>query len=327
MTRPKIGPITGRKTDGVSRPRPRRIDVPQMGAEDVVVDRRGHAWTGTGDGTVFRVSPDGAVVAVGNTGGRPLGLELYGDDRLLVADASRGLLTMSTTTGAVESLVSDVEGRPMVFCNNAAVASGGDVWFSDSSTVYPIERWEADFVEHTETGRLICRRADGSVEVRLDGLAFANGVALAADESFVCVAESGRRTVVRLWLTGERAGTTDHLVRDLPGYPDNIARGSDGLIWVTIASPVDRMVETIRDRAPLMVRKLVTRLPEAIRPGPKRTLRVQAYDDTGTLVHDIDADPEEFHMATGVREHDGQVWLASLHEPALAVLSLPTDAD
>ena len=26
-------------------------------------------------------------------------------------------------------------------------------------------------------------------------------------------------------------------------------------------------------------------------------------------------------MVTGVREHDGQVWLGSLHEPALAVLS------
>ena len=24
-------------------------------------------------------------------------------------------------------------------------------------------------------------------------------------------------------------------------------------------------------------------------------------------------------MVTGVREHDGQVWLGSLHEPALAV--------
>ena len=31
-------------------------------------------------------------------------------------------------------------------------------------------------------------------------------------------------------------------------------------------------------------------------------------------------------MVTGVREHDGEVWLASLHEPALAVVSLPMPA-
>ena len=94
----------------------------------------------------------------------------------------------------------------MVFCNNAAVAANGDIWFSDSSTVHPIERWKADLVENTETGRLLRRRADGTVEVHVDGLAFANGVALAADESYVCVAETGRRTVVRLWLTGSGPG-------------------------------------------------------------------------------------------------------------------------
>ena len=113
---------------------------------------------------------------------------------------------------------------------------------------------------------------------------------------------------------------------DLPGYPDNIARGSDGLIWVTIASPLDPVVERLRERAPLVVRKAATRLPQALQPKPKQTVRVQAYDDTGRLVHDVDADPGGYHMVTGVREHQGEVWLGSLHEPALAVVSLPTSA-
>ncbi|WP_423172727.1 SMP-30/gluconolactonase/LRE family protein, partial [Stenotrophomonas sp. CASM114] len=159
--------------------------------------------------------------------------------------------------------------------------------------------WKADLVENTETGRLLCRRADGTVEVHVDGLAFANGVALAADESFVCVAETGRRTVVRRWLTGERAGSTDLLASDLPGYPDNISRGSDGLIWVTIASPVDPVVEVLRDRAPMFVRKAATRLPELVQPKPKRSVRVQAFDDTGRLVHDLDVDTEDYHLVTG----------------------------
>ena len=46
------------------------------------------------------------------------------------------------------------------------------------------------------------------------------------------MAETGGRTVVRHWLAGDRAGGTDLLAEDLPGYPDNIARGSDGLVWV-----------------------------------------------------------------------------------------------
>ncbi len=311
----------------MSKPALRRIELPEMGAEDVVVDADGNVWTGTEDGSIFKIGPDDSVALVARTGGRPLGLELLGEDRLLIADAHAGLLAMDTATGRIEPLVTQVDGRPMVFCNNAAVAAGGDIWFSDSSTVYSIEQWKADFVEDTRTGRLLCRRADGTVEVHLEQLAFANGVALAADESFVCVAETAARTVVRLWLTGERAGTRDHLVEDLPGYPDNIALGSDGLIWVTIASPLDPVVEMLRARAPMFVRRLVTRIPEALQPKPKQTVRVQAFRDDGSLVHDIDADAASYHMVTGVREHAGQLWLGSLQEPAVAVLRVSGSAD
>jgi len=297
------------------------IPVPGAGAEDVLVDRTGGVWTGTDDGSVFRLDPDtGSVDCIGTTEGRPLGLELYGD-RILVCDAHQGLLAMDHK-GRVETLVHEVEGREMAFCNNAAVASNGDVWFSDSSTEYSIEDWKADFVENTRTGRLLCLRANGDLEVALTGLAFANGVALAADESWVAVAETGRRTVVRLWLRGERAGQREFLVEDLPGYPDNIALGSDGLVWVTIASPTDPLVEFLQQRAPLPVRKVVTRIPDALQPKPKRTARVQAYDGSGRLAHDIDADASGFHMVTGVREHEGRVWFGSLVEPAVAVVEL-----
>jgi sugar lactone lactonase YvrE len=309
-----------------SKQQPRRIEVPAMGAEDVVVDAQGVAWTGTEDGSIWQVTKDGAVRQVGNTGGRPLGIELLDQDRLLVADAEKGLLAMSTTTGVVERLVTEVDGQRLLVVNNAAVARSGDIWFSDSSTKYPLSKWRSDFVEHTRTGRLLCRRTDGSVEVHLDGLAFANGVALSSDESFVCVAESGGRSVQRLWLTGERAGAHDFFVEDLPGYPDNIARGTDGLIWVTIASPATRLIETLRLRMPLPVRMAATRLPSVLQPKPQRTVRVQAFDDTGRLVHDIDADAGSYHMVMGVREHEGEVWLASLQEPALAVVSLSASA-
>ena len=296
--------------------------VPAMGAEDVVVADNGLVYTGTEEGSVFSLRPDGSRVdLVGHTGGRPLGIELLPDGRLLIADAHQGLLAMEVATGEVERLVDTVNGHRMVFCNNAAVATNGDIWFSDSSTHFSIEKWKDEFVQVTRTGRLYCRQPDGTVEKHLDGLAFANGVALSADESFVAVAETSTRTVVRLWLRGDRAGQRDFLCEDLPGYPDNIARGSDGLIWVTIASPRDPLAERIQ-RGPLPLRRIATRIPEALQPKPKRTVRVMAFDDAGEVVHDIDGDASGFHMATGVREHDGQIWLGSLHEPAVAVIRL-----
>ena len=302
------------------------IAVPGPGAEDVVVGGpgpdEGAVFTGTEDGSIFRISHDGQHIdRVAHTGGRPLGIEIDLDGRLLVCDAHLGVLRVDPRSGAVEAVVDRIDRAPMLFCNNAAIADDGTVWFTDSSTKYGIEQWKDDFVQDTRTGRLARLATDGSVEVVLDGLAFANGVALSTDASYVAVAETGARTVVRWWLTGPKAGTRDFLVTDLPGYPDNIARGSDGLIWVSIASPVDPLVERIQ-RGPLPLRKLVTRIPERLQPAPKHTVRAQAYDDAGTLVHDLDVQGSAYHMVTGVREHDGRVWLGSLHEPAVAVVSL-----
>jgi sugar lactone lactonase YvrE len=293
-----------------------------MGAEDVLVGPDGTVWTGTEDGAIWALDPGtGSTRRVADTGGRPLGIELLDGRDLLVCDARKGVLRVDPASGAVEVLVDHLEGRAMRFCNNAAVAADGTIWFSDSSMFFGIEQWKDDFLQDTRTGRLARRDPDGTVTVVLSGLAFANGVALAADESFVCVAETRARTVVRLWLTGPRAGERDHLVSGLPGYPDNISRGSDGLVWVTIGSPYDPVVERIGS-APLGVRRMVTKIPERLQPAPKRTIRAQAYDDDGRLVHDLDLDHPGFHMVTGVREHQGRVWMGSLHEPAVAVHDL-----
>jgi sugar lactone lactonase YvrE len=302
--------------------------VPGHGTEDVCVvtsgPDEGSVFSGTEDGAIFRVSPDGAKVdRVANTGGRPLGIEFAPDGRLLVCDAHRGLLWVDPANGKVELITDSVDGVKMRFCNNAAIAADGTIWFSDSSQRFGIEKWKEDFVQDTRTGRLLRRDPDGTITTVVAGLAFANGVALAADESFVVVAESGARTVVRHWLAEPRTGMRDMLCSALPGYPDNIARGSDGLIWVTIGSPTDRIVERVQ-RGPITLRKLVTKIPEALQPKPKQVAWVQAYDATGALVHDLKVTAADhgaaFHMVTGVREHDGRVWLGSVHEPSIAVI-------
>ena len=304
----------------------RVIAVPGMGAEDVLVltsgPDAGAVVTGTDDGSIWRIRDDGRRIdRVAGTGGRPLGIEELPGGLLLVCDATLGLLRVDPADGSVEPLLLEVAGTPMVFCNNAAVAADGAIYFSDSSTHHGIEHWKRDFVEDTRTGRLLRLDPDGTVTVLEVGLAFANGVALAGDESFVAVAETAARTVVRHWLSGPRAGTRDHLVADLPGYPDNIARGSDELVWVTIASPADPLVERLQ-RGPMWLRRQVTRIPERLQPKPRNTVRVQAYDDAGTLVRDVSIDTPDFHMVTGVREHEGRLWLGSLDEPAVAVVDL-----
>ena len=294
------------------------VPLPATGAEDVLVDEDGSVLTGTEDGTIWRVSGGGdRIERLGSTGGRPLGLEWLPDRRLLVCDAHRGLLAMELTSGAVEMLTELVHGQRMRFCNNATVAADGTVWFTDSSRLHGLDSWKGEVVENTSSGRLIRRSPDGTLEVVLDGLRFANGVAVAPDESYVVVAELAARKLLRHWLSGERDGVTEDLAVDLPGYPDNIAFGTDGLLWVAVASPTDPVVERLM-RGPMLLRRAAWRLPAPLQPKPKRTARVLAVDAGGAVVEDRSFAADRFHLATGVREHGGRVWVGSLLEPAIA---------
>jgi sugar lactone lactonase YvrE len=327
VSRPSISPRrwTPPKADHPDAAAPqlpplRVVPVPGYGTEDVLVDDAGRVLTGLEDGRIVRVSDDGGVVEMlAMTGGRPLGLEFAPDGSLVVCDARRGLLRVDLRTEAVDVLVDRVDGVRLRFCNNAAVAADGTTYFTDSTRDFGIDHWKADLLEHSATGRLLRRSPSGEVDVLMEGLAFANGVALAADESFVAVAETGAYAVQRLWLTGSRAGKQEPLVENVPGFPDNISTGSDGLIWVAVASPRDPLLDFLLPRHPAL-RRVAWALPDRLQPNPRRTVRVQAYDDTGRLRHDLGGTHDRFHMVTGVREHRGLVWVGSLDEPSLAVI-------
>jgi len=288
------------------------------GPEDVVVDAEGWVFTGLEDGRIIRVSGDGTRIdTIADTGGRPLGIELYGDDGLVVCDSERGLLTVDVASGAVRTLTRSGDGAPLVVCNNAAVAADGTIYFSDSSSRFPVEQWRSDLIEQTGTGRLLRRAPDGTVDTLARGLQFANGVALTADESCVAVAETGSRRVRRVRLTGARQGEQDVLLDNLAGYPDNIATGSDGLIWVTQASPHIVLLDVVR-RLPSGLRALARHLPDVLQPQPADRVGVLSVDGVGRVRHERRGEIAGFRMLSGVREHHGTLYFGSLTGPVIA---------
>src|SRR5690606_26290838 len=219
-----------------------------------------------------------AVETIAQLDGRVYGLEFYGEDELLACCGPRGLAVVSLAGGAARTLVG---GGDLRACNNAAVAGDGTIYFSDSSTHFDPAQWRRSLLHRAGTGRLLRRCPDGRVEELLTGLHFANGVALAPDESFVVVAETAERRITRLRLSGSRAGTSDVFAANLPGYPDNASTGSDGLIWVALASPRVRSFDVLR-HAPKPVRDVVGRLPQRLRITS--SVGAAAMDESGTVV-------------------------------------------
>lgn len=320
---PPVPPPRARARQG-NQPLPpmRVIPIPGTGPEDVAVDADGWIVTGVEDGRIWRLSPDGLRInQLADTGGRPLGIEIFPDGDLLVCDAYKGLLRVDRASGGLTTLVSQLAGEPLGVCNNAAIAADGTIYFSDSSQRFGLEHYRADLLEHSGTGRLLRRNPDGKVEVLRRGLQFANGVALAHDESFVMYAETGSYRLSRLWLTGERAGSSETVVDNLPGFPDNISTGADGLFWVALPAPRNPALDRLH-RLPPAFRKVAWALPERLQPQPGRTVWVLSVDGDGNVVHDLQGDGERFHEVTGVREHDGRLYLGSLQMQAIAVLEL-----
>jgi sugar lactone lactonase YvrE len=302
-------------------PPPRLRPVEGRGPEDVAVDAAGNVYTGVVDGRVLCLAPDGGVRVVADTGGRPLGVELDPGGDLVVCDAYRGLLRIDPKRGTVTVLADRVGDEPMLLCDNAAVASDGSVYFSDSSRRFTLEHWRADLMEHSGTGRLLRWSPSGQVEVLASDLQFANGVALAADESFVAVAETGAYRVSRLWLSGPRAGQRDVLIDNLPGFPDNLSTGAGGRIWIAIPSPRNRLLDWAHGRNPKLL-QAIWAMPDRLQPAPQHTTWVMAVDADGHVVCDLQGQ-HGYRMVTGVREHDGMLHLGSLVEPAVATVALP----
>jgi sugar lactone lactonase YvrE len=299
------------------------VPVPGHAPEDVVVDADGRLYTGVDDGRIIRLTADGGEpTVIANTGGRPLGLAVARDGRLLVCDSPRGLLALEPDTGALEALVERVSGRHLQFCSNVVETDDGRIYFTESTSAFTYTHFKGAALEARGRGGLFRREPDGTVTTLADGLYFTNGVTVTADGSALVFAETLGRRLSKLWLTGPQAGTITPLVVNLPGYPDNLSTGADGRIWVAMVSPPNAVAEALAPRAPVL-RKLLWLLPDRFAPQLTPEVWAVAFDPgTGSVVAGLRTTHSDFGMVTGLVESGGRLWMGSIGAPALAHVAL-----
>nr|WP_221217901.1 MULTISPECIES: SMP-30/gluconolactonase/LRE family protein [unclassified Mycolicibacterium] len=299
----------------------RVVDVGGHAPEDVVVDGDGAIWTGTDNGAIIRIRPGSVPEVVGNTGGRPLGLAVGRDGRLLICDSHRGLLRLDPATATFETLVSEVAGRPLTFCSNVVESSDGTIYFTESTSRFHYEYYKGAVLEARASGSLFRRDVDGTVTTLASGLRFANGVTLSADESVLVVAETTACRVSKYPLTSSGVGEPVPVIENLPGYPDNISTAPDGRIWVALVSERNAIGEWLAPRAPAL-RSLLWKLPYSWMPNPKPVVWAIAVDLDGRVHRQLRAEDPRFALATGLVEHGGKLWLGCIGSSTVACLDL-----
>lgn len=294
-----------------------------IGPEDVDVDDQGRIYAGFRDGRVMRLQGDGGrPETFADTGGVPLGMRFDAQKNLVVADAEKGLLSIDPE-GRITVLASTHGGTAFGFTNDVDIAADGTIYFSDASSKLGIEGFQLELLDHGPNGRLLAYEPDTqSVRLLLGELTFANGVALAPDESFVLVNETGSYRTVRYWLTGPAKGSRDVFIDNLPGFPDGISTGTGGIFWIALASPRNALVDLL---APWpFARKVLSRLPQVLLPAPERHGFVLGVDGNGRVVHNLQHHaPDSYSPIASIQEHDGMLYLGSFAHPGLARIRRP----
>jgi sugar lactone lactonase YvrE len=299
------------------------VPLPGNGPEDVVVDAAGQIWTGLEDGRILRIAPEsGQPAVVADTGGRPLGLHVARDGRVLVCDSHRGLLALDPATGTLDVLVESVDGRRLKFCSNVTETTDGTIYFTESTSDFHFEHFTAPIVEARGRGGLFRLNTDGTVTTVVDGLYFANGVTPTADGSALVFAETQARRLSKYWLAGPKAGSVTPLAVNLPGMPDNLSTGADGRIWTAMVSEANAALEWLLPRAPI-IRKLVWRLPDRLQPQINPEIWAVAFDpDNGAPVAGLRTKHPDFGAVTGLVEAAGKLWMGTISFTTVAHVDL-----
>ena len=107
---------------------------------------------------------------------------------------------------------------------------------------------------------------------------------MAHDGKSLFFAESWACRVHRYWLEGPKAGTAECVIRDMPGYPDNINRASDGNYWMAWLGMRTPSFD-LSLRHPGMRKRMTRRLPQDEWLFPNiNTGGVVKFDETGGIV-------------------------------------------
>ena len=293
------------------------------GPEDVTKGPDGFFYTGLQDGRVVRFREGGgAPETIVNTNGRPLGMHFDRKGHLIVADAFRGLLSISPDK-TITVLADTAGGERLLFPDDLDIAPDGVIWFSNASQRYDQRHWQAELLETSGTGSLLSYDpANGKTTVALSGLMFANGVAVGPKGDYVLVTETLAARITRLWIRGPNAGRTD-LFLALPGYPDNISFNGGGVFWVGLVVRRSAFLEHTWPRP--FLRKVLMRLPKAFlsRRNSAAYSWIIGVSTDGRVLHNYQDSGGGAGAVTSVNEFDGKLYLGSNTASFVSKYSIP----
>lgn len=189
----------------------------------------GFVYAGGEAGQIWRVSLDGNVAKVADTGGGLLGVALDGDGFVYACDERRGeVVRINVSTGRVGTYSSGTTDRQMILPNYAAFDEWGNLYVTDSGDT------KAD-------NGLVFRIAPGGETTVWSEAprSYPNGCCLSAGGDALYVAESYLPGVSRVPILPDGSAGEAEVVVRLPDktVPDGLALDEEGILYISCYRP------------------------------------------------------------------------------------------
>jgi ribose transport system permease protein len=304
------------------------------GPEDIILDRHDNLYGVDRRGFIVRFQPPDYMVGeeFARIGGRPLGMTLDRNENIIVCVAGMGVYGIRPDRTVFK--VTDETNRTrfrlkddsrLLMADDLDIAPDGRIFFSDPSTRYRLEEWALDGFEGRGNGRVICHDpSSGKTRTVIRNLNFPNGICLSHDGKSILVASTYACQIYRYWIATEKSGTFEVLIDNLPGYPDNINRASDGRYWLAFVG-LRAPAYDIGMADPAFRRRMVKQIPsdEWLIPGINYGCIVK-FDDQGNVIEALwDPGAASHPTITSMREHKGYLYIGGLENNRIGRIPLP----
>ena len=301
--------------------------------EDVVLDDDDNLYCGNRHGDIIRFfAPDYKKQEVyAHIGGQPLGMAMTRDGMIYVCVGGMGLYRITpdrqvekVTDETNRSLLSIIDDSRLRLADDLDIAPDGRIFFSEATVRYEMHEWPTDSLEARGNGRIICYDPrNGKTTTCLRNLVFPNGIVMASDGQSILFAESWACRISRYWFDGPKAGKVERVITDLPGYPDNLNRASDGNYWLAIMG-MRNPVFDLAMRKPAFRRRMSKKLPgdEWLAPNLNTGCIVKISESGEVLDVMWDLGGVNHPMITSMREHRGQLYIGGIHNNRIGRLKL-----
>ena len=200
--------------------------------EGVMAADDGTVYTADARGRCSRISRTGATAYYGSLGGVPNGICLDRQGNCIVANIGNGQVQSLAPDGSHTILMTEAGGKPMSSPNFPFVDSRDRIWVSNSTALPDVDA----ALQGAIPDGCLAVIEKGAPRIAAEGICFANGVAVDAEEKYVYVAETTKRRVIRYAI--EQDGSLGPMEVYGPGflgrlgYPDGIALDEAGNLWI-----------------------------------------------------------------------------------------------